>query len=968
LAQGPLLPGDPGRVGRYRLTGRLGAGGMGVVYLGAAKDGIPVAVKVLRPELAENPEFRVRFSREVATLTRVEGMCTVRVIEADTTGPRPFLVTEYVDGPSLADYVERHGPLGAEMLYGLATGLAEALAAIHAAGIVHRDLKPSNVLLTASGPKVIDFGIAQALDATVLTQTGMTVGSIGFMAPEQIMGQAVTASDIFSWAVTIAYAASGDAPFGSGVAAAVFYRIMNTEPDVAAVPDSLRSWVEAALAKEAQNRPNAEDLLRQLTHTSAQPRGGYDAPTQTILAQTWRPAATSPLPAEPPTGRSPGPAPITAGQGVLPRPPLPLSRPARRRPVRVYAALALAVLVAAGGIAAGLLASGHPPKGGSASDGSTGGASSSPPRTEAFNSALSAVVNPSGHKGGTLTFDAQGTPDSLDPGNTYQTWVMNFDRLFAMPMFTYKSCPGQCGLQLVPDLATDLGTVSSHGLTWTFHIQPDVKFENGTTVTAQDVKYAIERTYDRSVLANGPTYYQGLLTDPNYPGPYQDRAKNLMGLTAIDTPDATTLVFHLQSPFPDLPYVLAFPNTAPVLPSADKGGNYQLHPLSTGPYMFKSYAPGQRLVLVPNPVWNPATDPNARQLPGQIVMNLNVNPAEIDSGLLNGDIGVDAQGAGVGSSMQARILASLADKTNADNPLDGFARFMYINTTVAPLNNLHCREAIEYAADKTAIQAAWGGPADGQLASTVMPPVVLGFKPFDLYHALSQPGGDIAAARQQLAMCAQPNGFSTNLAYRDDNPQETAAVTALRAALARVGIKVTLKGSTSDSYYASAAGATAYVHSQGIGIAAGVWQGDWPNGYGFLDSLSAGNAISATYNTNISELNDAVINNLFAQSSSAAGAARTAIWSQVDEQILKDAAILPGIYQKTVLYRPPNLTNVYVQAYYGMYNYAVLGVSSLRKQIVSPLVGKHDRPADRPSPSGCGGASQPRPRYRHPGR
>jgi ABC-type transport system substrate-binding protein len=907
---------------------------MGVVYLGAAKDGNPVAVKVLRPELAEDPEFRVRFSREVTTLTRVEGMCTVRVIEADTTGPRPFLVTEYIDGPSLADYVERHGPLGAEMLYGLATGLAEALAAIHAAGIVHRDLKPSNVLLTSSGPKVIDFGIAQALDATVLTQTGMTVGSIGFMAPEQIMGQAVRASDIFSWAVTIAYAASGAAPFGSGIAAAVFYRIMNTEPDITAVPDSLRSWVEAALGKESQHRPTADDLLRQLTHSSAQARGGYDVPTQTILAQTWRPAATIPLPAGQPTshGHSPGPAPTARGRGVLPgrRPALPLPDPGRRRPARVYAALAVAVLVAAVGTAVGLLASGHPGHGGSASAGRSGTASAPPGTVAAFNGGLSTVVNPSDHKGGTLIFDAQGTPDSFDPGNTYLPWVMNFDRLFAMPMFTYKSCPGQCGLQLVPDLATDLGTVSAEGLTWTFHIQPGVRFENGTTVTAQDVKYAIERTYDRSVLDNGPTYYQALLTDPGYPGPYQNRAKNLMGLTAIDTPDATTLVFHLQYPFPDLPYVLAFPNTAPVLPSADKAADYQLHPLSTGPYMFSSYAPGKRLVLVPNPDWNPATDPNAKQLPSQIVMNLNVNQADIDTGLLNGDIDVDAQGAGVGSSAQARILSSLADQANADNPLNGFARFMYINTKVAPLNNLHCREAIEYAADKTAIQAAWGGPAKGQLASTVMPPVVLGYKPFDLYHALSQPGGDIAAARQQLAMCGQADGFSTNLAYRDDNPQETAAATALQAALARVGIKVTLKGSATDSYYNSAAGVTAYVHSHGIGIAAGVWQGDWPNGYGFLDSLSAGNAISPTSNTNIAELNDSVINNLFTQSSSVTGAARTAIWSRIDEQILKDAAILPGIYQKTILYRPPNLTNVYVQAYYGMYNDAVLGVTSLR--------------------------------------
>ena len=903
MALAQLLPGDPARVGRYRLTARLGAGGMGVVYLGAAKDGSLVAVKVLRPELAENPEFRARFSREVTTLTRVKGMCTVRVIEADTQAPRPFLVTEYIDGPSLADYIEEQGPLGAEMLYGLAAGLAEALAAIHAAGVIHRDLKPSNVLLTADGPKVIDFGIAQAPDATVLTGTGMTVGSIGFMAPEQIMGQAVTASDIFSWAVTIAYAASGTAPFGTGVSAAIFYRIMNTEPDIAAVPDSVRPWVEAALAKEPQNRPTAGDLLRQLTNTSTQPRGGYDVPTQTILAQTWRPAAASPLP--------------------------PVPRPARRRPVRVYSALALAVLVAVAGTVVGLLVSGHPAKGKSASGSSSASTSAAPPSTlAAFNGGLSTVVNPSDHKGGTLNFDAQSTPDSFDPGNTYLPWVMNFDRLFAMPLFTYKSCPGSCGLQLVPDLATGLGTVSSDGMTWTFHIQSDVKFENGTVVTAQDVKYAIERTYDRSVLGNGPSYYQVLLTDSSYPGPYQDRAKNLMGLTAIGTPNATTLVFHLQFPFPDLPYVLAFPNSAPVPPSADKGSNYQLHPLSTGPYMFKSYSLTKQLVLVPNPDWKQATDPNAKQLASQIVMNLNVNQADIDSGLLAGDVDVDAQGQGVASSAQARILSSPTDKAHADNPLNGFARFMYLNTKVAPLNNAHCRQAVEYAADKTAIQTAWGGPATGQVASTVMPPDVLGYKQFDYYNALSQPGGDLSAAKQQLAMCGQPSGFSTNLAYRDDNPQETAAVTALQAALARVGIKVTLKGASSADYYVSSAGSTDYVHSHGIGIAAGVWQGDWPDGYGFLDSLTAGNAISPTGNTNISEENDPVVNNLFVQSTTVTGAARTAIWSQIDEQVMKDAAILPGVYSKTVLYRSPKLTNVYVQAFYGMYNYAVLGVSS----------------------------------------
>lgn len=279
-----LQEGDPSRVGRYRLAARLGAGGMGVVYLGAAKDGDLVAVKVLRPELADDPEFRTRFGREVATLLRVKGICTVRVIEADTASPRPFMVTEYVDGPSLYEYVAANGPLDAGMSYGLATGLAEALTAIHAAGVVHRDLKPSNVILAQVGPKVIDFGIAQVMDATAVTRTGMTVGSAGFMAPEQVMGRAGPASDIFAWAVTLGYAASGQPPFGTGTSDAILYRILHAEPDIAAVPDTLQPMVQSALAKEPQNRPAARDLLAWLTGASPQPGSAYDTPTQTVLS------------------------------------------------------------------------------------------------------------------------------------------------------------------------------------------------------------------------------------------------------------------------------------------------------------------------------------------------------------------------------------------------------------------------------------------------------------------------------------------------------------------------------------------------------------------------------------------------------------------------------------------------------------------------------------------------------------
>ena len=185
MARAPLQPTDPERVGRYRLVARLGAGGMGVVNLAETGDGQPVAVKVLRPELAGTPEFRTRFGREVAALTRVRGVCTVRVIEADAQAPNPFLVTEYADGPSLSEYVDAHGPLEPGMLYGLATGLAEALTAIHAAGIVHRDLKPSNVLLTAARPMICS-GAMNPAEPTVIPVLVTAVASIVWAIPKSI--------------------------------------------------------------------------------------------------------------------------------------------------------------------------------------------------------------------------------------------------------------------------------------------------------------------------------------------------------------------------------------------------------------------------------------------------------------------------------------------------------------------------------------------------------------------------------------------------------------------------------------------------------------------------------------------------------------------------------------------------------------------------------------------------------------
>ena len=590
----------------------------------------------------------------------------------------------------------------------------------------------------------------------------------------------------------------------------------------------------------------------------------------------------------------------------------------RRRSIGVTAACAAAVVV----LAACSSSSGSS---------STSSSTSSGPTTSgpAYNQGISSVVNPSTAKGGTITYDDSSVFDSTDPGNTYYAHVWNFSRLYATPLMTYTSTPGSGGLQLVPGLATAPGVVSDNGLTWTYTIKSNVKFEDGTTVTSQDVKYAVERTFARTVLPNGPSYFQVLLggNASSYPGPYTDRSKNLMGLTSVDTPNPTTVVFHLEKPFADFDYVAAIPQTAPVPPDKDTGANYQLHPVSTGPYEFQSYQLNKQLTLVPNPNWNPADDTQASQLASKIVVNFNVNAADIDNRLLAGDIQMDVAGTGVQAAARAKILSSPSLTTQADDPLAGFEWFFYLNTKVAPLNNLACRQAIEYAANKITLQDAYGGSVGGGLASTAMPPTVIGYQKFDMYEALSKSNGDPVKAKQELAACGQPNGFTTGIAYRADRPKEAAAATALQAALSAVGIKTTLHGYPSGTYFSDFAGSPAYVHSHDLGIDIGGWAPDWPDGYGWFDELFNGNAIVPAGNTNIAELNDPVVNNDLAQMESAGSTSslRASLSNAIDHQVMSDAVMLPIVYAKSLLYRSPALTNVYVQDYYGMYNYAVLG-------------------------------------------
>ncbi|WP_242425069.1 serine/threonine-protein kinase, partial [Frankia sp. EI5c] len=281
-----LHPHEPRVIGKYRLLRRLGAGGMGTVYLSESA-GRRVAVKIVRPDLAADEEFRRRFRQEVDAARRVAPFCTAEVLDADPDAPAPYLVTEFIDGVRL-DHAVEDGPIGGSTLTGLAVGVATALTAIHSAGLVHRDLKPSNVLLSMSGPRVIDFGIAQALEGAKAKPTAWGFGSAGWMAPEQVNGQPIgPEADVFTWGILVAFAGTGHHPFGTGTDLELSTRIVGWEPDLVGLPPGLKALVAAALAKNPDARPSARDLLLNLI--SLPPARPGDSGGD----RAWRPSSTA---------------------------------------------------------------------------------------------------------------------------------------------------------------------------------------------------------------------------------------------------------------------------------------------------------------------------------------------------------------------------------------------------------------------------------------------------------------------------------------------------------------------------------------------------------------------------------------------------------------------------------------------------------------------------------------------------
>jgi peptide/nickel transport system substrate-binding protein len=548
---------------------------------------------------------------------------------------------------------------------------------------------------------------------------------------------------------------------------------------------------------------------------------------------------------------------------------------------------------------------------------------------DGFNAAVTSIVRPSTQKGGTLKFVSSQDADSWDPTIGYYAFVWNMERYYTRTLLTYKPGAGKDGLTLVPDLAAAMPTVSSDKLTYTFKLKPGIKYEDGSVIKAQDIKYGIERNFAQDVLSGGPLYMISEFDQgQNYPGPYKDTDPNKLGLKTIETPDDNTIVFHLKTPFADLVYQVAMGITAPVPQAKDTGEKYAQHPFSSGPYKFDTYSPGKSLKLVRNTNWDQSTDTVRKALPDEIDLEINSNADDIDNRLIAGTADLDVGQTGVQSAAQIKILQDPKLKANTDDPVSGFIRYIAMSTKVPPLDNVDCRKAVIYAADHTALQTARGGPfGGGDIAPNMIPTNIGGADPsYDPYNMV-QGKPQVDKAKAALTACGQPNGFTTKIAVRNNKPKEVKTAEALQASLKAVGINTEIfqyDGSKSST----TVGSPTNVHANDWGLIIQGWGPDWNTGYGMLQPLVDGRTLVPSGNNDYSEVNDKSINDLFDKAAQETDPAKASdIYKQINQKIMEQALYLPEVYDKAFNYRNPRLTNVFVNGAYGMIDFQSLGVS-----------------------------------------
>lgn len=557
---------------------------------------------------------------------------------------------------------------------------------------------------------------------------------------------------------------------------------------------------------------------------------------------------------------------------------------------------------------------------------STNERASSVPASSAPSPLKSAVEpTPTSDGGGTLRIVA-GTPDSLDPARSYFPWMWNIMRLYTRTLVTYPAEPGPQGAELVPDLATGLGTPSDGGQTWTYTLKEDQRFEDGRAITSRDIKYGVERSFAADVIVGGPTYVVDLLDDPEtpYAGPYLDPHPDRLGLATVETPDDLTVVFRLARPYADFDHVMALPSSSPVPREADTGADYGLAPVSSGPYQITSIDPVAGITLDRNPHWDPAADPVRTGLPDQIEVRTGLSGPERDQLLLGDAADVDATSSGLRIDALPRVEANSDLRERATEVTSGVMRVLALPATVPPMDDAHCRRAVALAVDPAALAQAWDGGESVDVAHTLWPQSLPGYQPAIDTLAEMDRSAALATAREELVACGQPDGFETVIAT-PNQPGPLGIATEVRELLADVGIEATVAGLDPATYYGSGVGRPENVAVAGFGVILASWSGDFPAPASFYAPLVS--AVSPAGNANFAQVASPELTALV---DSALGATDAEVadeaWRAVDDLLVDTAAYLPLLEDRVVLLAGQRLRNAYVHVAYGGYDLAVVGV------------------------------------------
>ncbi|GGX72296.1 ABC transporter substrate-binding protein [Streptomyces fructofermentans] len=533
-------------------------------------------------------------------------------------------------------------------------------------------------------------------------------------------------------------------------------------------------------------------------------------------------------------------------------------------------------------------------------------------------------------KGGTLKFAGVQDADSWDTTRGYYGFAWNFMRYYSRTLVTGNAEPGAAGAKLTPDLATSTAKVTDDGKTYTYTLRDGVTWEDGKPITSQDIKYGIERQWAQDVLSGGPVYLKDIL-DPKgeYKGPYKDKSKDKLGLKAIETPDAKTIIFKLPQANSDFEDILALASSAPVRQDKDTKSKYGLKPFSSGPYKFESYTPNKSLVLVRNTEWKASSDPIRKAYPDKITLNLFTNANDMDQRLINGDYDLDINQTGM--SPQGRTTALKKHKANLDNPVSGYVRYAVFPQSVKPFDNEHCRKAVIYGADHESLQTARGGPvAGGDIGTNMLPPSVPGAEgqKYDPYEsATTNKNGNVAKAKEELKACGKPNGFKTTIAVRNNKPVEVATAESLQASLKKVGITVDI-----DQYDGAQTsgiiGSPANVKKKGYGIIIMGWGPDFPTVQGFGLPLWSGKYILESGNNNFALIDDKTIDGLFdSYVKELDEAKKVELSTEINHKVMEGGYYLPFVFEKFVNWRGSNLANVYTtDNYSGQYDFVNLAL------------------------------------------